>query len=45
MSKRFYDMAKENYPDRWNRAMIDNLHDLGRLTDEEYQDIIGEDKE
>lgn len=40
MSKRFYDMAKKNYPHLWNRQMIDNLHNLGRLTDEEYEDII-----
>lgn len=40
MSKRYYDLAKKNYPTYWNRAMIDNLHDLGRLTDEEYKDII-----
>ncbi len=41
MSKRFYEMAKKNYPELWSRAMIDNFHSIGRLTDEEYEDIIG----
>lgn len=45
MSKRFYDIAKKNYPELWNRAMIDNLYNLGRLTDEEYADVIGEETE
>ncbi len=40
MSKKFYEMAKKNYPQLWNRQMIDNFHNLGRLTDEEYEDII-----
>ena len=44
MSKLFYDMAKKNYPDTWNRAMIDNLHNLKRLTDEEYKDIVGDEE-
>lgn len=44
MSKRYYDLAKKNYPTYWNRAMIDNLHDLGRLTDDEYEDIISSDE-
>lgn len=42
MSKVFYDMAKKNYPTLWNRDMIDNLHNKGRLTDEEYVDVVGE---
>lgn len=41
MSK-WYKMAKANYPERWNRAMIDHLLEIGRLTQEEYDDIIGE---
>lgn len=36
-----YKMAKKYYPDKWNRAMIDHLHDEGKLTDEEYLDIVG----
>lgn len=42
MSKVFYNLAKKNYPDLWNREMVDNLHNLGRLTDEEYADVVGE---
>jgi hypothetical protein len=45
MSKRFYDMAKKNYPALWNREMVDHFHEIGRLTDEEYIDIVGEEFE
>lgn len=45
MSKVFYNLAKKNYPDLWNREMVDNLHNLGRLTDAEYADVIGEEEE
>lgn len=38
-------MAKKYYPNMWNREMVDNLYKLGRLTEEEYKDIIGEEKE
>ena len=44
MSKVFYKLAKKNYPDLWNREMVDNLHNLGRLTDIEYADVIGEEE-
>ncbi len=37
-----YQMAKKYYPEKWNRAQIDHLHEIGRLTEEEYNDIIGE---
>lgn len=37
-----YEKAKEYYPDKWNRAMIDRLYAAGKLTDEEYHDIVGE---
>lgn len=40
-----YKMAKKYYPDKWNRAMIDHLHEEGKLTDAEYRDIIGETEE
>ena len=43
--KKIYEMAKKYYPTQWNREMIDNLHDKGRLTDDEYRDIIGEEEE
>ena len=41
MSKAVYDMAKKYYPDKWKRAQIDHLYEIGRLTQEEYEDIIG----
>ena len=45
MSKRFYEMAKKNYPTLWNREMLDNFYALGRLTTEEYDDIVGVDED
>lgn len=35
-----YEMAKKYYPTKWNRAMIDRLYSAGKLTLEEYNDII-----
>lgn len=39
-----YEMAKKYYPSKWNRAMLEHLLELGRLTQEEFDDIIGEEK-
>lgn len=36
-----YELAKEYYPKYWSRARIDALHNTGKLTDEQYNDIIG----
>ena len=38
----YYEMAKKNYPDPWNKNMIRRLVEKGRLTPEEYEDITGE---
>ena len=38
-------MAKKYYPEQWKKTMVDHLHDIGRLTDEEYYDIVGVDEE
>ena len=35
-----YKLAKKNYPTQWNKAMIDHLLEIGRLTQEEYDDVI-----
>lgn len=43
--ERYYKMAKKYYPNMWNREMVDNLYKLGRLTEEEYKDIIAEERE
>ena len=38
-----YLMAKKYYAEgKWNRAQIDHLYEIGRLTEEEYNDIIGD---
>lgn len=40
----YYKIAKKNYDSGfWNRAMIDHLLEIGRLTQEEYDDIVGTD--
>lgn len=36
-----YEMAKKYYPTKWNRAMVDRLFSTGKLTQEEYDDIVG----
>ena len=43
MSKSVYEMAKKYSPPRWDQARIDALHEAGKLTDEEYADILGDD--
>ena len=46
MSQRYYLIAKKNYDvGLWNRAMLENLLDLGRLTQAEFDDIIGNEAE
>jgi hypothetical protein len=42
MSKIYYEMAKKYYPDRWNIAMLRQLVEKGRLTEEEYELVTGE---
>ena len=43
MSRSVYEMAKKYYDSgKWNKAQIDHLYELGRLTEEEHRDIIGE---
>ena len=39
-----FEMAKKYYPTKWNKAMIDHLLEIGRLTQEEHDEIIGEDE-
>ena len=42
MSYKFYVIAKRNYESgQWNKAMVDHLLELGRLTQEEHDDIVG----
>lgn len=43
MSQKFYVIAKRNYDaGLWNRAMLENLLELGRLTQAEFDDIVGD---
>lgn len=37
-----YELAKKYYPTYWDKARIDALLAAGKLTQEEYDDIIGE---
>lgn len=37
-----FELAKKYYPDKWNKAMIDHLLEIGKLTISEYEEIIGE---
>lgn len=40
---RFFNIAKSNYDKGlWNKAMLENLVTLGRITQEEYEEITGE---
>ena len=40
-----FEMAKKYYPRLWNKNRIDALHDAGKLTDEEYTEILSADTE
>ena len=45
MSQTVYKIAKRNYDaGLWNRSMLEKLGNLGRLTQDEYDDIVGDDK-
>ena len=35
-----FEMAKKYYPRLWNKKRIDALYDAGKLTDEEYAEIL-----
>ena len=35
-----FEMAKKYYPRLWNKNRIDALHDAGKLTDDEYNEIL-----
>lgn len=37
-----YEEAKRNYPDPWNKAMLKRLVSRGKLTEEQYEEIVGE---
>lgn len=37
-----YEEAKKKYPKPWNKAMLKKLVNLGKLTEAQYEDIVGE---
>lgn len=37
-----YEEAKKKYPKPWNKAMLKRLVNLGKLTEAEYEEIVGE---
>ena len=40
-----FEMAKKYYPRLWSKNRIDALHDAGKLTDDEYEEILDADTE
>lgn len=43
MSQTYFNIAKRNYEKGlWNRAMIEHLLEIGRLTQAEFEAIVGE---
>lgn len=38
-------LAKKNYPEQWNIEMVRNLVVKGRISEEEYEEITGEEYE
>ena len=40
-----FEMAMKYYPRLWNKKRIDALYDAGKLTDEEYAEIMSADTE
>lgn len=45
MSKANADKAKKYYPAIWNKTMLKNMVKAGKLTEEEYKEVTGEDYE
>lgn len=37
-----YEMAKQYYPRLWSKARLDALLKAGKLTQEEYNELVGE---
>ena len=40
-----FEMAKKYYPRLWGKERIDALHDAGKLTGEEYAEVLSADTE
>ena len=37
-----YEMAKKYYPKLWDKARLQKLVEAGKLTEEQYREIVGE---
>ena len=38
------EMAKQYYPRLWDKSRLDALVEAGRMTEEEYQEIVGKEE-
>lgn len=45
MAMSIYEQAKKYYPKNWNIDRLKKLVSLGKLTEEEFKEITGEDYE
>ncbi|MBD5162169.1 MAG: XkdX family protein [Oscillibacter sp.] len=39
-----FEMARQYYPRLWDRARLETLVKAGRLTEEEFREIVGEER-
>ena len=37
-----YEMAKKYYPKLWDKSRLQKLVEAGKLTEEQYREIVGE---
>ena len=37
-----YELARQYYPRLWDKSRLEALVEAGRLTEEEYREIVGE---
>ena len=44
MGLSIFEMAMLYYPNQWDKDRIDNLHNLGRLTDEQYEKVLAKEQ-
>lgn len=40
-----YEMAKKYYPRLWDKTRLQKLVQAGKLTEEEYREIVGDDSD
>lgn len=42
MDRSVYNLAKQYYPRLWDKSRLEALVDAGRLTEEEFRELTGE---